>query len=64
MTNKIYLKDTPVGAKIESCMVTAIKIADGIMGTRVKIVSVPNGSGASLGKTIWSNNTKVKLCKK
>ncbi len=55
------IKDVPEGVQIVCNGATAEVLSTGPMGTRVNVLTVPENSGFSLGKQIWSNGSVVEL---
>lgn len=56
------IKNVPEGSIIKCCGATARVLSKGQMGTRVKVLTVPDETtGFPLGKQIWSNQSVVEL---
>ena len=55
------LKNAPIRSVIKCVGCKAVVLHHGAMGTRVDITSVKDPQAATLGKTVWSNETDVIL---
>ncbi len=56
------IKEVPEGSKIQCNGATAEVLTQGPMGTRVKVLTVPDvNTGFPLGNQIWSNQSVVEL---
>ena len=55
------IKHAPEGSEIVCCGATAEIISHGPMGTRLKVLTIPENSGFVLGFQIWSAESVVEL---
>ena len=57
------LKDVKIGSTIICCRAKAKVLSRGELGTRVKVLEVPEDSGFVLGNQVWSSSSIVKRSK-